>query len=70
LFLARELELHSNGPKLDAGEHIEIEWVTLSSLVDALRAGRLPDVKTQIGVMHLQRIVEGDWDWPEVLVTR
>lgn len=70
LFLARELELHANGPKLDAGEHIEIEWVSLGSLVDALRSGRLPDVKTQIGVMHLQRIVEGDWDWPEVLVTR
>ena len=70
LFLARGLEPHSKGPKPDAGEHIEIEWVTLGWLVDALRAGRLPDVKTQIGVMHLQRMVEGEWDWPDVLVTR
>lgn len=70
LFIARDLGQHAKGPSPDAGEHIEIEWVTLGSLVDALRSGRLPDVKTQIGVMHLQRIVDGDWAWPEAISMR
>ena len=25
---------------------------------------RATDVKTQIAVLHLQRIVDGDWPWP------
>ena len=43
---------------------LEIDWVSVGWLVDELRAGRLPDVKTQISVMHLQRMVDGDWPWP------
>lgn len=67
LFLARTLTLHHSGPRPDQGEHIETEWIRLGELIDAVRAGRLPDVKTQIGVMHLQRMVDGDWPWPEPL---
>jgi ADP-ribose pyrophosphatase len=64
IFVARGLEAHPQGNQLDHGEVIEVEWVTLAWLLDELRAGRLPDVKTHIAVMHLQRMVEGDWPWP------
>lgn len=63
LFVARGLE--SRGARsLDHGELIELEWVTSGWLIDELRAGRLPDVKTHIAVMHLQQMVEGTWPWP------
>jgi ADP-ribose pyrophosphatase len=63
IFLARELGARETR-KLDHGELLEIDWVNVGWLVDELRAGRLPDVKTQISVMHLQRMVDGDWPWP------
>lgn len=63
VYVARGLERRGAGA-LDHGEFLEVEWVTLDWLVDALRAGHLPDVKTHIAVMHLQRMVEGDWPWP------
>jgi ADP-ribose pyrophosphatase len=63
IFLARELGALETR-NLDHGELLEIDWVSVGWLVDELRAGRLPDVKTQISVMHLQRMVEGDWPWP------
>jgi ADP-ribose pyrophosphatase len=63
IFVARELGARESR-KLDHGELLEIDWVSVGWLVDELRAGRLPDVKTQISVMHLQRMVEGDWPWP------
>jgi ADP-ribose pyrophosphatase len=65
IFVARGLEAHPQGNDLDPGEMIEVEWVTLDWLLDALRAGHLPDVKTHIAVLHLQRIVAGDWPWPD-----
>jgi ADP-ribose pyrophosphatase len=63
IFVARELGARETR-KLDHGELLEIDWVSVGWLVDELRAGRLPDVKTQIAVMHLQRMVDGDWPWP------
>jgi ADP-ribose pyrophosphatase len=63
IFVARELGARETR-KLDHGELLEIDWVSVGWLVDEVRAGRLPDVKTQISVMHLQRMVEGDWPWP------
>jgi ADP-ribose pyrophosphatase len=65
IFVARGLEAHPQGNDLDPGEMIEVEWVTLDWLLDALRAGHLPDVKTHIAVLHLQRMVAGDWPWPD-----
>ena len=63
IFVARELGARETR-KLDHGELLEIDWVGVGWLVDELRAGRLPDVKTQISVMYLQRMVDGDWPWP------
>ncbi|MGE0310500.1 MAG: NUDIX domain-containing protein [Lautropia sp.] len=62
IYLARGLALKSRS--LDVEEFLEIEWVTLGWLVDAVRAGRLPDVKTQIAVHWLERFHSGAWDWP------
>ena len=63
LYLAKDLELRERS--LDADELLEIEWVTLGWLVDELRAGRLPDVKTQLAVHWLERLFSGQWPWPQ-----
>jgi ADP-ribose pyrophosphatase len=63
IYLARRLTLHE--AKLDKGEFLEIDWVTVGWLVDELRAGRIPDVKTQIGTFWLEKLVAGQWPWPE-----
>ena len=62
IYLARGLTLHE--AKLDKGEFLEIDWVTVGWLLDELRAGRIPDVKTQIGTFWLERLVSGQWPWP------
>jgi ADP-ribose pyrophosphatase len=62
VFLCRDLV--QVGQKLDQGEFVEIELVTLGWLIDELRAGRLSDVKTQIAVFWLERLFSGAWPWP------
>lgn len=63
IFVARGLELRDQA-RPDDGELLELDWASVDWLVDELRAGRLPDVKTHIAVMHLQRMLAGDWPWP------
>ena len=63
IYLARDLVLRERS--MDVDEFLEIEWVTLGWMMDELRAGRLPDVKTQIAVHWLDRIYSGQWPWPE-----
>lgn len=62
IFLCRGLVRGT--PQLDHGEVVDCEFVTLGWLVDELRAGRLTDVKTQIAVHWVERIVSGAWPWP------
>ncbi len=62
IYLAKDLVLRERA--MDADEFLEIEWVTLGWLMDELRAGRLPDVKTQIAVHWLDRLYGGQWSWP------
>ncbi|MEO6269281.1 MAG: NUDIX hydrolase [Lautropia sp.] len=62
LYLAKDLELRQSS--LDVDELLDIEWVTLGWLVDELRSGRLPDVKTQLAVHWLERLYSGQWPWP------
>jgi ADP-ribose pyrophosphatase len=62
IFLCRGLQVRRQA--LDVGEFLEIEVVTLGWLVDEVRAGRISDVKTQIAIHWLERIVEGRWPWP------
>ncbi|HYF59974.1 MAG TPA: NUDIX hydrolase [Burkholderiaceae bacterium] len=63
VFVARGLELRQ-ATALDHGELLEIEWMTLDDLLAELAAGRVPDVKTHIAVLHLQRMVRGLAPWP------
>ena len=62
IYLARDLSLRERA--MDVDEVLEIEWVTLGWMMDELRAGRLPDVKTQIAVHWLDRLFSGQWPWP------
>lgn len=62
IFLCRDLEQHQARP--DPGEFVDVRFVTLGWLMDELRAGRLTDVKTQIAVHWVERIVSGVWPWP------
>lgn len=62
IFLCRGLERRTQ--QLDHGEFVDCEFVTLGWLVDELRAGHLTDVKTQIAVHWVERIVSGIWPWP------
>ena len=57
-------DLVSATQSLDEGEFVELEVMSLGQLMDELRAGRLTDVKTQIAVQWLDRIVSGQWPWP------
>lgn len=63
LFLARDLI--PGLARLDRGEQLEIDWVDPAWLIAELRAGRLPDVKTQIAVFWLQKWLSGEWPWPD-----
>jgi ADP-ribose pyrophosphatase len=62
LYLAKDLVLRERA--MDVDEFLEIEWVTLGWMMDELRAGRLPDVKTQVAMHWLDRIYSGVWPWP------
>lgn len=62
LFIARDLVQRVQ--KLDHEEFLELEWVTLGRLLDDIRAGRLPDSKTQIAVHWLEKLYSGAWAWP------
>ena len=67
IFLCRDLTQVGHAP--DHDEFLELEFVTVGWLVDERRAGRLSDVKTQIAVLWLERIVDGHWPWPPFDVT-
>jgi len=63
IFVARGLSL-LQGRQLDHGELLDVDWATVGWLVDELRAGRLPDIKTQIAVFWLEKLLSGAWPWP------
>jgi ADP-ribose pyrophosphatase len=63
IFLCKDLI--KTEQKLDAGEFVEIEIVTLGWLMDQLKAGLLSDVKTQISTLWLDNLYSGRWDWPK-----
>jgi ADP-ribose pyrophosphatase len=59
LWLARGLR--HEGRTLDAGEFLETFPVTLATALDWVRAGRISDAKTIIGVLWAERVIAGDW---------
>ncbi|NDA71012.1 MAG: NUDIX hydrolase [Betaproteobacteria bacterium] len=50
--------------RLDEGERLQLHWVDLSSLLQALLCHQLADVKTQIACLWLCRMHEGLLAWP------
>lgn len=54
IFVARGLSGSAEHAALDQGEQIETLWMSLEALMDRVRSGQLPDVKTQIALWHLK----------------
>ncbi|NCX62678.1 MAG: NUDIX domain-containing protein [Betaproteobacteria bacterium] len=50
--------------RLDEGERLQLHWVDVSSLLQALLCHQLADVKTQIACLWLCRMHEGLLAWP------
>ena len=63
IFLCRDLTYQER--RLDHGEFLHTEAVTLDWLMSELRAGRLSDVKTHIVTLWLDHFRSGRWPWPE-----
>jgi ADP-ribose pyrophosphatase len=59
LFLARDLE-HVGGA-LDEGEFLEVFTLPLIEALAWLRAGRICEAKTVMGLLLAERIVAGEW---------
>lgn len=62
LWLARGLR--HEGRKLDDGEFLETFVLPVPEAVEWVRAGRVTDVKTMIGILWAERIVRGEWPAP------
>ncbi len=60
LYLAQGL---SEGPQqLDQGEFIEVVEISPADLMQAVRDGKVSDVKTQIAAFWLDKILKGEWN--------
>jgi ADP-ribose pyrophosphatase len=59
IWFADGLSLHER--HLDEGEFLDVYTATQQELEDAVRDGRLTDVKTIVGLMWLQKWREGAW---------
>lgn len=59
LYLARGLSLEAR--TLDEGEFLEVFTAPAAAALDWVRAGKVSDVKTIIGLFWLEKILAGDW---------
>ena len=59
LYLAKGLV--QTGAKLDQGEFLEMLEVPITDLLPMVRRGEITDVKTQIGVFWLEKILAEGW---------
>ena len=59
IFIARDLEQRE--AHLDAGEFLEIFRTTPECLLQWVKEGSVPDVKTQIGAFWLEKILARQW---------
>jgi ADP-ribose pyrophosphatase len=62
IFLARGLV--PGEQQLDHGEFVEVFDLSPEELLNAVRFGRITDVKTIIGAFWLDRILRGEWACP------
>jgi ADP-ribose pyrophosphatase len=59
IFIARGLR--HQGAKLEAGEFLEVFTMAPDKALDWVREGRITDSKTIIGLMWLEKILNGSW---------
>jgi ADP-ribose pyrophosphatase len=64
VFLARGLTAGTARP--DAEEFVEPQLMRLEQLVDAIRRGEISDPKTLAGALTVERMVRGEWPWPDM----
>jgi len=62
-FLARGLT--HQGSKLDEGEFLEVFELSLVEALEWVRAGKIDDSKTIIGLFWLDKVLNGGWTAPE-----
>lgn len=59
IYLAKSLT--QGQQNLDAGEYVEIETHQPQELLEMIRKNQMTDVKTQIGVFWLSRLLNNEW---------
>lgn len=62
-FLARGLT--HQGSRLDEGEFLEVFELSLDDALEWMRAGRIDDSKTIVGLFWLEKVLNGSWCAPE-----
>ena len=62
-FLARGLS--HQGSKLDEGEFLEVFELSLDEALEWVRAGKISDSKTIVGLFWLDKVLNGGWSAPE-----
>lgn len=62
-FLARGLT--HQGSQLDEGEFLEVFELSLAEALEWVRAGKIDDSKTIIGLFWLDKVLNGGWSAPE-----
>lgn len=62
-FLARGLS--HQGSQLDEGEFLEVFELSLAEALEWVRAGKIDDSKTIIGLFWLDKVLNGGWSAPE-----
>ncbi|MFA5372320.1 MAG: NUDIX hydrolase [Sideroxydans sp.] len=62
-FLARGLTYQ--GDKLDEGEFLEVFELSLEDALEWVRAGKISDSKTIVGLFWLEKILNGNWHAPK-----
>ena len=62
-FLARGLT--HQGSRLDEGEFLEVFELSPEEALQWVRAGRIDDSKTIVGLFWLEKVLNGSWHAPE-----
>ena len=62
-FIARGLT--HQGSQLDHGEFLEVFELTLDEALEWVRAGKISDSKTIVGLFWLDKVLNGGWSAPE-----
>jgi ADP-ribose pyrophosphatase len=60
IYLARDLVAGSSN--LDENEFVTLHKVPVSALLELIRTGQVTDVKTQIGIFWLEKILSKTWE--------